>query len=395
MAHPIDWLFVFVIFFALLGFMVGILLYISNKDQSFSARILAAIFFCLSMANFGFGMSINQALLYYPFFYRVPVFFSLCIPALMFIYVRTILRQEMWFRKSDIIFLLIAVAYTIRFIPVYLASGAEKIGIISQALNNKSYYARELDAWLPGGWAIVGRIGYSLGLVIACFFLLFKWNRKLPDHHEVKLHNHAIYKWLVYLTTVTSLTYILLLVEYVFQISRFVDFYRVMAITVSGHILFITAYLLTRPYILYGLRGWVIPPVEAVQTEPVKPQREAVTYSLSMEQRLHFKTVIGDLFREQKPFIRPGYTIRDLSVETQIPLYQLSAFINQEYGKNFNEFINQLRVEYLQELVSSGSEYQQYTLEALGRLAGFKSRTAFIEAVKRKTGKTPSQLFLK
>ena len=395
MAHPIDWLFVFVIFFALLGMGISILLFVSNKDQSFSARILAAIFFCISLANFGFGMSTNTALLYYPFLYRLPVFFSLCVPALMFIYVRTILRQEIWFRKSDIIFLLIAVAYTIRFIPVYLAERPAKIGIISKALNDKSYYARELDAWLPGGWAIVARVGYSLSLVIACFFLLIKWNRKLPDQHEVKLHNHAIYKWLVYLTAVTSLTYVLLFTEFVFQISRYVDFYRVMAATVSGHILFITAYLLTRPYILYGLRGWASHPVQAGQTGPVKPVREAVPSSLNVEQRLQFRAVIEDLFRDKKPYIRPGYTIRDLSMETGIPLYQLSAFINQEYGKNFNEFINQLRVEYLQELVSTGSEYEQYTLEALGRLAGFKSRTAFIEAVKRKTGKTPSQLFLR
>ena len=83
----------------------------------------------------------------------------------------------------------------------------------------------------------------------------------------------------------------------------------------------------------------------------------------------------------------------DLSSELGIPSHQLSAFINQEYGKNFNELINNYRVEYLEALVKNSSEYNHYTLEALGQLAGFKSRAAFYAAVKKKTNLTPAALF--
>jgi AraC-like DNA-binding protein len=72
----------------------------------------------------------------------------------------------------------------------------------------------------------------------------------------------------------------------------------------------------------------------------------------------------------------------------------LSAFINQEYRKNFSEFINDIRVSYLVDLIQENPEYlNKYTLEVLGQMAGFKSRTTFILAVKRKTGKTPSEIF--
>jgi AraC-like DNA-binding protein len=80
-------------------------------------------------------------------------------------------------------------------------------------------------------------------------------------------------------------------------------------------------------------------------------------------------------------------------MELNIPGYQLSAFINQEYGKNFNELINEYRLDYLEELLQSKPDYFQYTMEALGNMVGFNSRSAFIQAVKKKTGKPPVEHF--
>jgi AraC-like DNA-binding protein len=81
--------------------------------------------------------------------------------------------------------------------------------------------------------------------------------------------------------------------------------------------------------------------------------------------------------------------LSDLSAEIDVPVYQLSAFINQEYGKNFNELVNEYRVGYVKKLLDANSEYRQYTLEAIGRMAGFNSRTTFIAAVKKVSGMTP------
>jgi YesN/AraC family two-component response regulator len=85
--------------------------------------------------------------------------------------------------------------------------------------------------------------------------------------------------------------------------------------------------------------------------------------------------------------------ISDLSRELNLPAYMLSAFINQEYGKNFNELINEYRVNYLVNEMKSSLDHSQYTLEAMGNLAGFNSRAAFIAGVKKTTGKKPSEVF--
>jgi Tfp pilus assembly PilM family ATPase len=71
--------------------------------------------------------------------------------------------------------------------------------------------------------------------------------------------------------------------------------------------------------------------------------------------------------QQQKPFLRRGYTIANLSAEVGVPLYQLSAFINQQYGQSFNEFINGYRIHYIKEVLLNEPGADQYTLEAMGK----------------------------
>jgi AraC-like DNA-binding protein len=97
-------------------------------------------------------------------------------------------------------------------------------------------------------------------------------------------------------------------------------------------------------------------------------------------------------FREKKPFLKNGYSIRDLSTELGIPIHQLSQFINKKCGKNFNEWINEFRVDHFRDHLSTDPNVHHYTVEALGQMSGFQSRNAFITAMKRRTGSTPSEM---
>lgn len=388
-----DWLFVLVSFFSFFGFIVFLVIFFANK--SFSPRLLAAIIFCVSYTLFHFGLSNNKAMLELPFLYRSPVFFTLCIPPLTFIYTRTLLKQDFRFSRSDLIFLLIAVFYTLRFLPVYLSNGNEKLELIKQALADKSFYASEIDAWLPGGWGITFRIAYGLLMSIAGMVMLKKSKGLLPNQQEVIVHNKEIYQWLAYFNLVMSLTYLLLLCEFGFQLSRYVDIYWVMSITVSGTILFVSAYLLLKPEILYGIRGWRQISYQIHENPYSKSdlEKRVAKPAFTYEKGQKIKALILECLEGERPYLKCGYSIRDLSNQTKVPVYQVSAFINHEFGKNFNEFINDLRVDYLLSLTSNSTLYLNYTLEALGNIGGFKSRSAFISAVKRRTGKTPSQVF--
>jgi YesN/AraC family two-component response regulator len=67
----------------------------------------------------------------------------------------------------------------------------------------------------------------------------------------------------------------------------------------------------------------------------------------------------------------------------------LSRFINYEYKKNFNWFLNKFRVEEAQKLLIS-PDYEIYTLDAIAEKVGFNSRSSFYSVFKKITGVTPS-----
>jgi AraC-like DNA-binding protein len=98
-------------------------------------------------------------------------------------------------------------------------------------------------------------------------------------------------------------------------------------------------------------------------------------------------------FQRNHPNRKSGYNIRGLSEELEIPYYNLSAFINQEYGKNLNELVKDYRVDYMAGQLKTFPDKLQYTLNSLAKEAGFNFRNSFFTAVKKRTGRTPSEFF--
>ena len=101
------------------------------------------------------------------------------------------------------------------------------------------------------------------------------------------------------------------------------------------------------------------------------------------------KTRLEELMDQRKPFLRPGYCINDLAKDVKLPAYQLSAFINQVLGMNFNDYINNSRIRYCEQLIKN-SLNTRVNVKDLAHLCGFNNRNSFTTAFKKFTGRTPS-----
>jgi len=96
---------------------------------------------------------------------------------------------------------------------------------------------------------------------------------------------------------------------------------------------------------------------------------------------------------KERRFLQPRYSLKALSEDTRIPIYQLSLFMNKYYRTSYNDFVNRLRVDYCCRKIAAG-ECALKTLEALAAESGFNNRTSFTHSFKKFTGFTPSE-FLK
>jgi AraC-like DNA-binding protein len=401
MQHLADWYFAIVFFVTLLGFLVAGILFFVNKTDTFSSRLLSGFLVCICILVLNNELMATRFFLNFPHFWRVAVFFSFCFQAFGYLYVRSVLQQSYWFKKTDLLFFLPALLYTLTLIPFYVLPASEKLVLIHQIITNNALIPKEPESILPPGLGTLSRAVFGLGCSIAQFVMLFNWKRKLQLAPNSKEQNLGTYRWLFYFTTMVTSLYLVTLILIIFQLTVYFSIWHTVIFAITLTILFIVGYLLRKPSILYGMTGWLQQTQPDLNTaNPEKntnakqaPVIEMPKNSLSIEQGKIYKELLENHFNSSQPYIKGGYAMSDLSAELAIPAHQLSAFINQEYRKNFNELINSYRVEYLEGLVKNTTEYQNYTLEALGKLAGFKSRAAFYAAVKKKTNLTPAALF--
>ena len=97
---------------------------------------------------------------------------------------------------------------------------------------------------------------------------------------------------------------------------------------------------------------------------------------------------LKDLMIEKKPFLQRGYHIKELAAELQIPVHQLSAFLNQELGMHFSDHINKYRIDHCIEIINTNLSGRP-NLKQLSKICGFNNRSSFTTAFKKFTGQKP------
>ncbi len=96
--------------------------------------------------------------------------------------------------------------------------------------------------------------------------------------------------------------------------------------------------------------------------------------------------------RETNIYRNPDISLEMLSVETTIPKHHLSQLLNGCLGKNFYQYIAELRIEYA---ISCLKEDSGIKIESLAYDCGFNSKTSFNRYFKEYTGYLPSYYKIK
>ena len=95
-------------------------------------------------------------------------------------------------------------------------------------------------------------------------------------------------------------------------------------------------------------------------------------------------------FEESEKFTNPKLTISSLALQMKTNNSYLSEVINKYKGKNFNTYINELRIAYICQKIYNNKEYQNYKISYLAEESGFTSHSSFATVFRNITGISPS-----
>jgi AraC-like DNA-binding protein len=101
-------------------------------------------------------------------------------------------------------------------------------------------------------------------------------------------------------------------------------------------------------------------------------------------------TQLNELMVEHKIYLDANLTLTILAKKLRIHPNHLSRIINEKYRLNFNDFINQYRIEEIKKILSDSSIHKINILEIMYD-NGFYSKSVFNTAFKKFTGLTPSE----
>ena len=103
-----------------------------------------------------------------------------------------------------------------------------------------------------------------------------------------------------------------------------------------------------------------------------------------------YKLVLDRFIKNNKPYLNSKLSLKELGNNIKLHPNKLSWLLNAEYDKNFNDFINQYRLNHFM-MIALDPKFKHITILGLAYDSGFNSKSVFNTYFKKVEGVTPSQ----
>lgn len=133
----------------------------------------------------------------------------------------------------------------------------------------------------------------------------------------------------------------------------------------------------------------VLPTPPAVIRNPKVPSEEKSKSLLSDEKLQSLKTKL-EQFEKNKKFLHKNITIDNLAKDLGTNRDYLSKSVNELKGKNFSQYLNELRINYIVQELKDNEKLRRYTISSIANEIGYNNSESFANAFKKITGTLPS-----
>jgi AraC-like DNA-binding protein len=126
------------------------------------------------------------------------------------------------------------------------------------------------------------------------------------------------------------------------------------------------------------------------ETENIIDIQHEVFEEIISPEMENWKSKIETIIQKEKLFENPELSLTDVAKKLETNASVISKTINQGFQMNFNDCINNYRIEAVKTSFVNG-EHKKSTLLGIAFDSGFNSKATFNRAFKKNTGKTPKE----
>lgn len=342
-------------------FLLGLFLLLRDRNNHGSFRFIG-MFFLLLALNFADG------LLYLTGYYSEHPQLSGWEDALVLLYGPVLLifsestRADFRLRLNHLWHLLpFAILQSIIVLFYQTLPVNEKLAIINQAVNSK-----------PPVFVILSQLillGHFIG------YVLFSQRRLKQQQEQLKkLYSSRAISWTLsifnYLILLSALALMAMIIQSVGKTDHYIIAILMIVSTTTLFIFFLILQALDQP--LLNTVGSVV----------------TVTERLPDDERARITAKVEHFFTEERGFLNPELSIRQLAEQIAEPLRDVSQVVNSHMANNFYDLVNGYRIDAAQAMLSD--QDCKLNITDVMYQVGYNSKSSFNTQFKQKTGLTPS-----
>lgn len=374
------------------GILLSILLLFFIRDDNKSNVFLSGFYFIISLialSRNSIFLIDNSVLFRYLNPYVYPVFY--CSGPFLFLYIKKSLadgddQKLTWY---EYLYFLPVLIVFINFTPQYFLSSVEHDAYYREIKLNPLHLFDTKYLFFSLKINGIIRPLYNLIFAVAGFLIVLR-NTYNDDLFEFKNISKKFIQSIIYLYFLSNLLFSV--VALTLNIDNITDYSKVDSTT---HVLLwilsiinLAMYLLVFlfPETLYGifsLKKSVMPKIENLNNLDFEGGEKLEQSYRLIGERL-------EVYFQSKPYLQSGFNLSNIARETQIPYNQITLFFQVYLKINFSDWKNSARINHAKDLISNG-QAKNLTLEAIALSCGYLSRSNFINAFKKYTGKNPSE----
>ena len=302
----------------------------------------------------------NQWLTYFPF--SISYSYGVCV----WLYVANLTNSKRGFSRKDLLF----------FIPsaIYVAF---RLLLFAQNLEFKDWFNANYYGNFVGPFVFITEFAWNVAFL--CFAIKHyrkyrAWtDENFSDTEKIK------FDWLRNFLYIFTFVFVLGAIfdftnSFVFKLSYIQYFYFELVLALTTYYLAVAGYLRSKTIDL--------------SFTPKTAESESKKSLLSEKELAKLKAKLQNLMQNDKLYREPNLTLTDLARQIGVNSAVLSYVINNGFGKNFNDFVNEFRIAEVKEKLKTADDSG---LLAVAFDCGFNSKATFNRAFKKFTGVSPKE----